>query len=203
VTTDKLSPFTHFGLPGIDRVPVGMHACHFYGNRDQLVAALVPYFAAGLANNERCLWITAPPLPAGEAVAALRQASDRVDEAILSGALRVFDFDQWYTDAAGVKGLEVVEMWLREEERALADGYSGLRISGNASFVKPDDWPAFLEYERALTARLAGRRVLTLCSYPQSCNDHQVSEVTSAHTCELQHAGNDWQVLAGAEFLRV
>jgi quercetin dioxygenase-like cupin family protein len=58
---------TRCGLPGIEHVPFGMHACHFYRNRNELVAAMVPYFIAGLRENERCLWITAPPLPAHEA----------------------------------------------------------------------------------------------------------------------------------------
>jgi MEDS: MEthanogen/methylotroph, DcmR Sensory domain len=51
---------TRCGLPGIEHVPFGMHACHFYRNRNELVAAMVPYFIAGLRENERCLWITAP-----------------------------------------------------------------------------------------------------------------------------------------------
>jgi hypothetical protein len=63
---------TRCGLPGIEHVPFGMHACHFYRNRNELVAAMVPYFIAGLRENERCLWITAPPLPAHEASQALR-----------------------------------------------------------------------------------------------------------------------------------
>jgi hypothetical protein len=45
---------TQCGLPGIDRVPFGMHACHFYRNRDDLIGALAPYFVAGLRANERC-----------------------------------------------------------------------------------------------------------------------------------------------------
>jgi DcmR-like sensory protein len=57
----NLPHITRFGLPGIDRVPFGMHACHFYSNRDQLAAVLVPYSVAGLRRNERCLWVTAPP----------------------------------------------------------------------------------------------------------------------------------------------
>jgi hypothetical protein len=48
-----------FGLPGIARLRFGMHVCHFYSNRDPLVAALVPYSVAGLRGNERCLWVTA------------------------------------------------------------------------------------------------------------------------------------------------
>jgi hypothetical protein len=34
---------THCGLLGIDHVPFGMQAFHFYSNRDQIVAVLVPY----------------------------------------------------------------------------------------------------------------------------------------------------------------
>jgi hypothetical protein len=86
---------------------------------------MVPYFIAGLRENERCLWITAPPLPAHEASQALRAASD--------------DFDQWYGSLGRLKGLDVIHFWLEEEERALAEGYNGLRITGNASFLTPGD----------------------------------------------------------------
>ena len=57
----NLSHITRCGLPGIEWVPFGMHACHFYSSTDQLVAALVPYAVAGLRSNDRCLWVTAKP----------------------------------------------------------------------------------------------------------------------------------------------
>jgi MEDS: MEthanogen/methylotroph, DcmR Sensory domain len=78
----NLSHITRCGLPGIEWVPFGMHACHFYSSTDQLVAALVPYAVAGLRGNERCLWVTAPLLPARGALQALRAACDDVDDAI-------------------------------------------------------------------------------------------------------------------------
>ena len=37
---EHLSHITRFGLPGIDRIPFGMHACHFYSSRDQRVGTL-------------------------------------------------------------------------------------------------------------------------------------------------------------------
>jgi hypothetical protein len=42
-----LSHITRCGLAGIEWVPFGMHACHFYSSNDQLVAALPPYAVAG------------------------------------------------------------------------------------------------------------------------------------------------------------
>lgn len=195
MTPAKLPNLTRCGLPGIDLVPFGMHACHLYRDRDELVATLAPFFAEGLRANERCLWITAPPLPAGEAVQALGLVYDRVDEAVARGALRVIDFDAWYARSCGLKGLEVVQLWLDEEERALAEGYSGLRITGNMSFLTADDWPAFIAYEHAVTARFNGRRIVALCSYDATqCDDQQMDEVVQAHHCAFERPGETWQV---------
>ena len=128
---------TECGLPGIRRIPYGLHACHFYPDRAQLIETLVPYFIAGLSAGERCIWVTAAPLPAAEAERELRTAWGGVDEALAKGALRIIDYDRWYKDKAGLKGKDVVGHWLEEEERALAQGYRGLRITGNTSFVQP------------------------------------------------------------------
>lgn len=194
MTLAQLPHFTCCGLPGIGHIPYGMHACHFYSHHDQIVAALVPYFAAGLREKERCLWVTAPPLPAREAATLLRAAHNGVDDAIQSGALRILDFDQWYGSSARLKGLEVVQFWLDEEERALAEGYNGLRITENTSFLQPGDWPTFLEYEQALTQRFTGRRIVALCSYALAhCSDQRISEVMQAHQFAFECPAGEWQ----------
>jgi hypothetical protein len=68
------SNLTDCGLPGIRHIPYGVHMCHFYRGRDELAALLVPYFAAGLRNRERCIRIAAEPLDAAAARLALAQA---------------------------------------------------------------------------------------------------------------------------------
>lgn len=122
---------TDCGLPGIKQIPYGVHMCHFYSGRDELAAALVPYFAAGLRANERCIWIAAEPLNAAHAKLGLLEAGVDVAAALASGALLVRDFSQWYAEGERLRGTEVVRYWLAEEERALAQGYAGLRITGN------------------------------------------------------------------------
>jgi hypothetical protein len=190
MTKGNRSHITRFGLPGVDRIPFGMHACHLYRSREDLLAALVPYVVEGLRASERCIWVTAPPLPAREACQALEPYG--VDEAIETGALVVHDFDRWYTNTAGLKGQDVVLVWLREEARALAEGYNGIRIAGNISFVTPDDWSTFLEYEQTLTGHFKNRRIVALCSYVLTqCTEQQVSEVVDAHQWALQRSGTD------------
>jgi hypothetical protein len=81
---------------------------------------------------------------------------------------------------------------------ALAEGYNGLRITGNASFLTPGGWGTFMEYEQAVSARFNGRSIVALCSYAQAqCNDQQMSEVMHA----LEGPDAYGQVVAAPQFL--
>lgn len=192
------SHLTECGLPGINRIPYGLHACHFYPRREQLIEALVPYFLAGLRAGERCIWVAAPPLPAEEAERELRAAWAGAGEALARGAVRILDFDRWYTGTAGFNGADaVVKLWLDEEERALAEGYTGLRLTGNTSFLEPKDWEKFMEYERTANAGLHGRRIVALCSYLlPNISSGKVMEVMRAHDCAFDRPDSGWQVVA-------
>jgi hypothetical protein len=193
-------PITECGLAGIDRIPYGLHACHFYPGREQLLEALVPYFLAGLRAGERCIWIAAPPLPGEEARRELRAAWPGAEAALARGAICILDFDDWYSSSVGLKGNEVLGLWLDEERRALSDGYTGLRLTGNTSFVGPDDWQTFMEYERVVGAGFHGRRIVALCSYllPDIGAD-KVLEVMRAHDCAFDRPGAGWQVIGTRE----
>jgi hypothetical protein len=190
------SHVTPCGLPGIGPVPVGMHSCHFYSDREQLIDALVPFTLAGLQANERCLIIASAPLPARDLVRELRQSWDGVEEALHTGALRVLDFDRWYLDTAGLKSEDLVQLWLREEDQALADGYSGLRVSGNISFLTAEQWPAFMAYEKSVSANFSNRRIVALCSYVlEDCIGDRKDQVLRAHGCAFERHDRDLQVV--------
>ena len=190
------SHVTPCGLPGVGPVPVCLHSCHFYSDRQQLIDALVPFVLAGLQANERCLIIASAPLPARDLVRELRQSWDGVEEALHSGALRVLDFDRWYLDTSGLKSEDLVQVWLREEEQALADGYSGLRVSGNISFLTPETWPAFMAYEKSVSTNFSNRRIVALCSYVvEDCIGDRKDQVLRAHGCAFERRDRDWHVV--------
>lgn len=46
------------GIDIIGDVSWGTHFCQFYQTREDLIEILIPYFKAGLENNEFCMWIT-------------------------------------------------------------------------------------------------------------------------------------------------
>lgn len=195
--TDRSVLLTDCGLPGIRDIPFGVHMCSFYRTREELAAALVPYFSAGLRNHERCIWITAEPLLAADAAEELRRAGLEVDAAIRSGSLVVRDFSDWYAEGGSLKGSDVVALWIAEEQRALADGYSGLRITGNVTFLSnPEDWEVFMEYEALLHGALYSRRIVTLCTYRRpDCGASEMLDVMRRHSCTLERPDEGWQMI--------
>jgi len=187
---------TDCGLPGIAQIPYGAHICNFYRTREELAAALVPFFLAGLRGKERCIWITAEPLLAVDAIAALEAAGLDARAEIERGSLVVRDFSDWYAEAGTLLGAQVVELWLREEARALADGSQGLRITGNVTFLRPEDWPLFLEYEELVNTAFHGRRIVTLCTYwLEQCGSTETLEVLRRHNGALDRPDEGWQIL--------
>ena len=67
------------GIDIIGDVPWGTHFCQFYQTKKDLVDILVPYFKAGLENNEFCFWVTSQPLEVEDAIKALRKAVPDLD----------------------------------------------------------------------------------------------------------------------------
>lgn len=191
---------TECGIPGIKLVPYGIHLCHVYQERQELVDSLAPYFRTGLRLNDRCLWLTAPPLPAVAARAEMAKLLPDIDAIIEWGDLRIIDASNWYANGNGFQGKAAVERWLTEEEDALEQGYSGLRIAANTSFVAPSDSAAWLDYEHAVTEALQERRIVALSSFNlHQCQATDVFDIIRAHHFTLDRPDDHWQVLEPRE----
>ena len=77
------------GIEAVGAVSWGTHFCQFYETPKDLVDTLVPFFRAGLANEERCMWVTAQPLRAGDAADALRNAVPDLDRRLARGQIEI------------------------------------------------------------------------------------------------------------------
>ncbi|MHB8101140.1 MAG: MEDS domain-containing protein [Methanosarcina sp.] len=61
------------GIDIVGDVPWGTHFCQLYQTKEDLMDILLPYFKAGLENNEFCVWVTSESLDAEEAKDDLRR----------------------------------------------------------------------------------------------------------------------------------
>src|SRR5688572_15812263 len=106
------------GLAAVGPVRWGTHLCQFYRTSDDLLDALVPYFKAGLEANERCLWITSPPLRAADVRRTLERAVRDLTERMERGQIEILDREDWHR-RTGHPREEPLRGWIEYEAKAL------------------------------------------------------------------------------------
>jgi two-component sensor histidine kinase/PAS domain-containing protein len=163
-----MQPWSPSGLQTVPHLQWGSHLAHFYSSGGQLRDLLVPYFKAGLENNERCLWVTGQGFNAEEARSALRVAVPDLDARERDKQIEIANGEQWYGSRDKVRPDELVSGLVQREQDALRQGYAGLRTHGNCAWVSADQWVDFLDYERLVQDAVRGRRLICMCSY---CSD--------------------------------
>lgn len=159
------SPGPHPACPPPPQLQWGSHLAHFFASGDELHDILIPYFKAGLENNERCLWVTGEAFDAERARSSLRAAVPDLDGRERTGQIEIVDGDEWYAAGQKIQPQELVNGLLQREQDALALGYDGLRTNGNCAWVREHQWPDFLTYETLVQSAVRGRRMICLCSY--------------------------------------
>jgi signal transduction histidine kinase len=187
------------GLSAVGSLPWGAHFCQFYGDQADLVDSLVPYFKAGLDSNEKCLWVTSEPLPASDARTALRNAVPDLAERERSNQIEIIDHHDWYKATGKTDPDSTLRGWVEREERARADGFAGLRLTGNTYWVERSDWNGFVDYEARVSQTFKGRNIIGLCSYClDRCKPHDILDVVANHQFALTRRGGDWHVIESA-----
>jgi signal transduction histidine kinase len=187
------------GIPQLGDLSPGAHVGQLYRTREDLLETLVPFFAAGIAQGERCIWITAQPLCATDARAALGARIPDLAARERAGQIDILDHDAWYTRNGALGTDDVIRGWLDSEREALAHGFTGLRVSGNTYWLQPSQWSDFVDYETRAHAAFQGRKIVALCSYSLgNCAHDEVVDVLRNHPVSLVRAGEGWTVVHGA-----
>ncbi|HEX2572890.1 MAG TPA: MEDS domain-containing protein, partial [Polyangia bacterium] len=187
------------GLPTIGQLPWGSHFCQFYSSPQDLIESLVLYFQAGLHQGERCLWITSTPFGTEDARAALRSAVPEVDTHIRRGQLEIIDHDEWYLRAGQVDADTVLAQCVQAAQQALAEGYPGLRVTGNTYWLEREDWTSFMEYEQKVNQTFRHHRVLAMCSYClDRCHSEGILDVVQHHEFALVRRHGSWELIESA-----
>ena len=170
------------GIAAVGEVPWGTHFCQFYQTKEDLFDTLVPYFLAGLAGNEYCLWVTAAPLEEREVRQAMRAALPDFDRYLRQGQMEILPYTEWYLHDGVFEAQRVLDGWIGRLERGRRAGYAGLRLTGNTFWLERKDWQAFTDYEEQIN-RIIGRlpmmAVCTCCL--DRCGANEIIDVVNNH----------------------
>lgn len=178
------------GLATTPALRWGSHVGHLFREADELHDVLVPYFKAGLENNERCLWVTGAPFDAATARAALSRVVPDVADRERGGQLEIVDGTAFY-DASKPPARELVAGLVRRAEDAVAAGFHGLRTSGNCAWVGQHAWSDFQHYESLVQQNVRGRRMICMCSYrPDTLQAAQMLDVIEHHDLVVRRSSD-------------
>ncbi len=154
------------GPAGVNDLHPGDHLCIIYQSEDEHREVLTEYLRQGLRSNQRVLYIV-------DAHTA-RQVSDYLRDAGLDpqaaeqrGQLVLLTRDDAYTKGGAFDPEAMVALLQQETERAVADGYAALRVTGEMSWALrglPGS-ERLIEYENLLNQFFPGSSALGLCQY--------------------------------------
>jgi signal transduction histidine kinase/ActR/RegA family two-component response regulator len=148
------------------RLRQGDHLCLIYHSAAEQTAALVPFFKAGLATGERCLFV-GHGTSGRRLEHALQHAGVDVAAECERGALLCLTRREHWLPQGRFDPGAMMDLLRQAEQQALDDGFSGLRATWNMGWVLEGTPGAdrLIEYEAHLNRFLTGSRTCALCRY--------------------------------------
>ncbi|MDQ1251769.1 MAG: hypothetical protein QG646_880 [Euryarchaeota archaeon] len=163
------------GIDIVGYVPWGTHICQFYNTKEDLTDILIPYFKAGLENNELCLWVTSYPLGVEAAKDALRGAIPDLNVYLEKEQIEIIPYSDWFIAEGVFNSKRILNSWVEKLLHASDKGYDGMRLSGNTFWLEKEDWNNFVEYKRHTDNVIDNFQMLALCTY--SLERHDPAEI--------------------------
>jgi len=191
------------GIDALGSVLWGTHFCLFYRTKQDLLNILVPYLKAGLENNEFCMWITSEPLGPKESQNALRKTMPDLDEYLRKGQIEILPYDQWYLQDDDFNQQRMLKKWNDKLTGALTNGYAGMRITGNTTWVDQKLWNGFINYEHQINETIERYRMIVVCTYClDKCGPAEIVQVVNTHQLALIERAHQWELIKNAERIR-
>ncbi|WP_455429650.1 MEDS domain-containing protein [Methanosarcina horonobensis] len=182
------------GIDVIGDIHWGAHLCQFYQTNEDLMDILVPYFKAGLKANEFCLWITSQSPYVEEAKETLRNSFPGIDVYLEKGQIEILPYTHWLLEE-GISDLErLFEGWVEKLNEALANGYDGLRLTVNISWLEKENWSDFVNLEEKLGSLIEDYRIIALCTYfLDRCSAIEIIDIVANHQFSLIKRESIWE----------
>lgn len=150
----------------------GQHVCCLYETEEEHQAVLTPFLRHGLERGEKVLYIV-DAHTAETVLGYLRDDGLDVRPYLARGQLTILTRDETYTRQGSFDPDAMIALLRAETERALAEGYPALRVTGEMT------WPLqglpgserLMEYEAKLDEFLPASKCLAICQYDQRAFD--------------------------------
>jgi len=183
------------GLSPLPLLPWGGHICLFHKTRQDLLDVVSDFVLAGVEDNECAVWALPGALDLEWAIESLKSSNPQASAYFANGQLEVVPASRFFLDEAEINAKRQMDDWHRRLEVALAAGWSGLRITSDTLWLRPNLWKSFGDFECTITDGIAGSHMLALCTYDLAMSDaFDLLDVAQWHHFSILRRQGAWQV---------
>ncbi|MBI2857572.1 MAG: PAS domain-containing protein [Chloroflexi bacterium] len=174
------------GLALLGDIPWGTDLCLLYQSTEDMLEVLMPFFQAGLDNEEFCLWIAGASRSTSEAWEAMRSRIPSFASSEAGGQIALVTREEW--EKADQKGRIASFV-----NRAFLNGFAGLRLGIDSHLGQ-------LSLSTAETEALSRDFVLKMVSYPRDEFDAvRLMDVVKGFRYSLVRNGKEWELIESSE----
>ena len=140
------------------------------------------------------MWVTSQPLEVEEAKEALKKPVPDIDVYLKKGQLEIIPYSHWYIIEGTFDSDRVLNGWVEKLNKALANGYDGLRLTGNTFWLEKEDWNDFVDYEKEVDRIIGNYQMMALCTYNlDRCKAAEIIDVVINHQFALIKKKEKWE----------
>lgn len=126
--------YSYKKINNIDKLKNGDHTVLLYETESEILSASVSFIKTSLKRNEKCLYIQGD-LNIDGLLSELKKQIIDLDQYIKKGQLQFLTKEETYALSNHFKAEEMIETLKNESKKALEEGYQGLAITGELSWV--------------------------------------------------------------------
>jgi len=162
-------------MDALGNLNFGDHLCLIYRNRQEQLAAVIPFIKHGLERGEKCLYIVDEGT-AQEVRDALQREGVDVQGCLDSGQLSILTKEDAYVKEGCFDPDKMIALLAESTEAAVKEGYPGLRVTGEMTWALQGlpGSERLIEYEAKLNEFFPSSKCLAVCQYDQQRLDPAV-----------------------------
>ncbi|MGM0510872.1 MAG: MEDS domain-containing protein, partial [Thermoplasmatota archaeon] len=145
---------------------LGTHMCCIYRNKEEQLSALSSFVSLGIEKNEKCLYIV-DDRTKEEVIETFKRTGLDVEKFIETNQFEFMTKSDSYLKDGYFDPDEMIELIKEAQKQALEEGYDGLRLTGEMTWVFSDvpGVERLMEYETKLNEFLPEQKVIAMCQY--------------------------------------
>ena len=148
------------------------HIASVFRSESEQYSSAVPFILAGLENGDKCVYVT--DRSSRESVVNELMKVRDIQNHLDAGHLTFMSRDETYLKGGHFDMNRMLGLWRETEKRALAEGYAGLRGTGEMSWYtsKKPGVENLVEYEARVNSLYPEIKPSFLCQYDEPSFDH-------------------------------